>query len=119
MNRSVLAAPLVDGLGKTTGTPDVLRVVLGVTLRRPDVSAALADANVRQTRLRDALKRAGLAPADLQTSDVSGYPSYDNKGRPPRSSCPRPSTPSGPWRPPPARWRTSPSTRVARRSACR
>ena len=69
-------------MGKTTGTPDVLRVVLGVTLRRPDVSAALADANVRQTRLRDALKRAGLAPADLQTSDVSGYPSYDNKGRP-------------------------------------
>ena len=73
---------LVDGLGKTTGTPDVLRVVLGVTLRRPDVSAALADANARQTRLRDALKRAGVAPADLQTSDVSVYPSYDNKGRP-------------------------------------
>ena len=37
MNRSVLAAPLVDGLGKTTGPPDVLRVVFGVTLRRPDV----------------------------------------------------------------------------------
>ena len=52
----------VDGPGKTTGTPDVLRVVLGVTLRRPDVSAALADVNARQTRLRDALKRAGVAP---------------------------------------------------------
>ncbi len=73
---------LVDGLGRTTGTPDVLRVVLGVTLRRPDVSAALSDANARQTRLRDTLKRAGVAAADLQTSDVSVYPSYDNKGRP-------------------------------------
>ena len=72
---------VVDGLGKVNGTPDVLRATLGVTLRRNDVSAALRDANALQIKVLSALKRDGVADKDLQTSDVSIYPSYDSKGR--------------------------------------
>ena len=71
----------VDGLGQVSGTPDVLRVVLGVSVRRPDVSRALADANARQARLTAVLRRHGVAAKDLQTSDVNVGTSYDNRGR--------------------------------------
>lgn len=72
---------VVDGLGKVTGTPDVLRATLGVTLRRDDVSTALQDANALQNKVRGALKHDGVVADDLQTSDVSIYPSYDSKGK--------------------------------------
>jgi uncharacterized protein YggE len=73
---------VVDGLGKASGTPDVMRVVLGITVTRGDVSAALNAANQRQRHLVAALKKDGVAAKDLQTSDVSVSPSYDNRGRP-------------------------------------
>jgi uncharacterized protein YggE len=71
---------VVDGLGKVSGTPDVLRVTMGVSVRRSDVSKALDAANTAESRLRSALTKNGVAKADLQTSDVSVYPSYDNHG---------------------------------------
>jgi uncharacterized protein YggE len=73
---------VVSGLGKVSGTPDVLRLQLGVEVRRPDVSTALRDANVVQDRVRKAVRADGVDAKDLQTSDVSIYPSYDGKGRP-------------------------------------
>ena len=73
---------VVDGLGKVTGSPDVLRATLGVTVRRDTVNSALDEANALQNKLRAALKRDGVAPDDLQTSDVSISPSYSNKGVP-------------------------------------
>jgi hypothetical protein len=73
---------IVSGLGKVSGTPDVLRVELGVEVRRPDVSAALRDANTIQNTVRSAVRRDGVDPKDMQTSDVSLYPSYSNKGVP-------------------------------------
>lgn len=72
---------VVDGLGRAAGTPDVLRVTLGVTVRRGDVSTALSAANARQKRVGDALRHRGVASKDLQTSDVNVGPWYDNKGR--------------------------------------
>jgi uncharacterized protein YggE len=72
---------VVDGLGKVSGTPDVLRATLGVSVRRADVSTALQDANRLRGGLRAALKRDGVASADLQTSDVGVSPSYDSHGR--------------------------------------
>jgi uncharacterized protein YggE len=71
---------VVDGVGKVSGTPDVLRVTMGVSVRRADVSKALDAANAAETNLRNALIKNGVAKADLQTSDVSVYPSYDNRG---------------------------------------
>lgn len=71
---------VVDGVGKVSGTPDVLRVTMGVSVRRSDVSRALDAANAAEDKLRKALMGEGVAKADLQTSDVSVYPSYDNRG---------------------------------------
>jgi uncharacterized protein YggE len=78
---SASSGVVVDGLGKVFGTPDVLRSVFGVSLRRDDVSTALQDANTLQNRVRGALKKSGVAGADLQTSAVNVSPSYDRKGR--------------------------------------
>lgn len=72
---------VVDGLGKVTGTPDVLTATLGVSLRRSDVGAALATANDLQAKIAAALKKDGVAAADVQTSNVSVNPSYDNHGQ--------------------------------------
>lgn len=72
---------VVDGVGRTSGTPDVLRVSLGVSVQRGDVSSALTAADACQTRLREALRRQGVAAGDIQTSDVSASPTYDNRGR--------------------------------------
>jgi uncharacterized protein YggE len=73
---------IVSGLGKVSGTPDVLRVQLGVEVRRADVSAALRDANAIQGRVRDAVRRDGVDARDMQTADVSLDPSYNSKGAP-------------------------------------
>jgi uncharacterized protein YggE len=73
---------VVSGLGKVSGTPDVLRVQISVEVRRADVSAALRDANEIQNRVRSAVRRDGVDAKDMQTADVSLYPSYSNKGVP-------------------------------------
>ncbi|MBK5308096.1 MAG: SIMPL domain-containing protein [Frankiaceae bacterium] len=73
---------LVSGIGKVSGTPDVLRVQLGVEVHRVDVSTALRDANGLQNRIRSAVRRNGVDAKDMQTADVSIYPSYNNKGVP-------------------------------------
>lgn len=82
---SSTAAPqgvIVTGLGKTSGTPDVLRVSLGVEVHRADVATALREANSLQRRIHDAFRRGGVAEKDLQTSEVSLNSSTDSKGRP-------------------------------------
>lgn len=73
---------VVEGMGRVSGTPDVLRITLGVSVHRSDVSKALQAANSRQAKVRAALKRSGVADKDLQTADLSVYPEYDRKGRP-------------------------------------
>jgi hypothetical protein len=73
---------VVSGLGKVSGTPDVLRVQLGVEVRRADVSTALRDANAVQNRVRAAVRADGVDSKDMQTSDVSLFPSYTSKGAP-------------------------------------
>jgi uncharacterized protein len=73
---------VVDGLGHTTGTPDVLRVTLGVSVHRSDVSKALAAASSRQDKVRATLRKNGVAAKDVQTSNVSIDRDYDRRGRP-------------------------------------
>jgi uncharacterized protein len=62
---------IVSGTGKVSGEPDVLTVSFGVETDAPAVGPALDRAATASTRMRDALVRAGVAKADLQTSDVS------------------------------------------------
>jgi uncharacterized protein YggE len=73
---------VVDGLGKVTGTPDVLRATLGVSVHGAQVSNTLAKANDLQRRVAAALAHSGVAAKDLQTSDVRIDQDYNNKGRP-------------------------------------
>lgn len=72
---------LVDGLGRVAGTPDVLRVELGVEVKRPDVSSALFEASSTLGKVRAAVSKAGVADKDVQTTGLNVYPAYDNKGR--------------------------------------
>ncbi|BCJ47966.1 putative conserved lipoprotein LpqG [Actinoplanes ianthinogenes] len=60
---------LVTGTGEVFGTPDTLAANFAVETSAATVADALDRANTAATRMRDALVRAGVAKADLQTSD--------------------------------------------------
>ena len=70
----------VSGLGRVTGTPDVLNVRLRVEVRRDDIDSALSAANSTLARMRDSLRKNGVAADDMQTSGLSIQPTYTNKG---------------------------------------
>jgi uncharacterized protein YggE len=70
-----------SGLGTVTGTPDVLTVQLGVETSAPRAKDALDDNNNRASALIDTLKQRGVADKDIQTSQLSIYPRYDDQGR--------------------------------------
>jgi uncharacterized protein len=69
------------GVGTVAGTPDTLRVVLGVQTRAPSAADALADNNTRATGLLDVLRGRGVADRDLRTSGLSISPTFDTDGR--------------------------------------
>lgn len=70
------AGVTVQGLGRVSGTPDTMVVTLGVQVKRGTVTDALSAANGRMASVRDALRRAGVADRDLQTSSLSVWPNY-------------------------------------------
>jgi len=70
----------VTGQGKVTGQPDVLKVILGVSVLRPTVDQATADAASLATAVIDALKASGVAEDDIQTTNYSINPEYDWSG---------------------------------------
>lgn len=70
----------VTGSGTVSGTPDALKLAMGVQVTRPTVDAALDAANAAAAKVQAALKQRGVADKDLQTSGVSiqAEYSYDN-----------------------------------------
>jgi uncharacterized protein len=60
---------LVTGTGEVSGKPDTLTVDFGVETSGATVGQALDGAGGAATRMRDALVRAGVDRADLQTSN--------------------------------------------------
>jgi len=70
----------VSGQGKVTGKPDTMTVSLGISLLRPTVDAATAEAAAKATEIINALKGAGVAEDDIQTSNYSISPEYDYSG---------------------------------------
>ncbi|MEV6299093.1 SIMPL domain-containing protein [Actinoplanes sp. NPDC051861] len=62
---------VVTGTGEVFGEPDTLTANFAVETTAATVDAALTSANTAATRMRDALVRAGITKADLQTSEVS------------------------------------------------
>lgn len=65
---------LVEGTGEVYGRPDALIAELAVEITAATVGVAVSRASVAATRMRDALVRAGVARADIQTSSLSIAP---------------------------------------------
>src|SRR4051812_18492862 len=66
----------VSASGKVTVVPDVARINLGITATKPTVKAAREAGAKAMTDIIAALKKLGIADADLQTSNISLYPQY-------------------------------------------
>jgi uncharacterized protein YggE len=76
----------VTGSGHVFVTPDTADVRLGVLVQRPTVANARADAAASMTAVLAALKKAGIADKDIQTSAFSLQPVFDysQSGKAPR-----------------------------------
>jgi len=70
----------VEGHGTKSGKPDTATVTLGVQTSDPSASAALSKNNAEANALIAALKTKGVADDDMQTSDLSISPNWDNHG---------------------------------------
>jgi uncharacterized protein len=66
----------VNATGEVSRVPDVAVISAGVVSRSPTASAALGESAARMQRVLAALKRAGVADRDIQTSNVSLNPEY-------------------------------------------
>ena len=70
----------VTGTGLVRGTPDVLELVVGVKTRAPSAVEALNRNNTQTRRVIDVLRDAGVEDDDLQTTNLSIAPFYDEDG---------------------------------------
>lgn len=62
--------------GQVTRIPDIARVSAGVVTQAPTATAAIAQNARQMASVRAALKRAGIADRDIQTSSISLNPDY-------------------------------------------
>jgi len=66
----------ISATGEVTRVPDVAIISAGVVSRSASASGALQDTANRMSQVLGALKRAGVADRDIQTSNVSLNPEY-------------------------------------------
>ena len=72
----------VSGVGRVILAPDVADLRVGVSFTRTTVKQARADAATAMTKVVAALKAAGIADKDIQTSTLSLSPNFDyNAGK--------------------------------------
>jgi uncharacterized protein YggE len=69
-------AIIVTGEGAVSAAPDMAELSAGVQTRAPTARAALDQNNVVMTRVRAALKTAGIADKDVQTAQLNVSPVY-------------------------------------------
>jgi uncharacterized protein YggE len=62
--------------GEVTRVPDIARITAGVVTVAPTATAALARNATQMASVRAALKRAGVADRDIQTSSINLHPDY-------------------------------------------
>src|SRR5262249_46155217 len=76
----------MSGKGTVKSTPDKVMVSAGVESQAPTAKDALAKNIAAMTRVVDALKSAGIDPKDIQTTDFSVNPQYEDRDdkKPPR-----------------------------------
>ncbi len=71
----------VVGKGEAKAAPDTASIQLGVQSEAETARQALSDNNTRMQALIAQLKELGVAEKDIQTSNITIYPRYDDKGR--------------------------------------
>jgi len=71
----------VVGTGEVRGTPDVADLALGVSGRGASAADVLRTIADRAQKVIDVLHEAGVADEDIQTSDLSVQPVYDDHDR--------------------------------------
>lgn len=76
----------VNGEGKVYATPDVFIFNVSVNETAATTREAFQRANTKVSEIRKALKDAGVADKDIQTTNISMYPHYDYDGQRSRTS---------------------------------
>jgi uncharacterized protein YggE len=75
----------VNATGEVTRVPDLAIISAGVQTLQPTATGAIEENATRMERVRAALKRAGIADKDIQTSSISLNPEYHyENNQPPR-----------------------------------
>lgn len=70
--------------GEVTRVPDIAIISAGVVTRSATATGAISENAARMERVRAALRRAGIADRDIQTSSISLNPEYRyDQNRPP------------------------------------
>ena len=71
---------VMEGQGKATGVPDMMRFTVGVSVTRSDVGAAMDEANRTLTKVLASLRSRGIKGRDVKTTGLSIDPRYDYSG---------------------------------------
>ena len=66
----------VSATGEVSRVPDIAIISAGVMTRSASATGAISENAARMERVRAALKRAGIADRDIQTSNISLNPEY-------------------------------------------
>jgi uncharacterized protein YggE len=66
----------ISATGDVTRVPDLAIISAGVVTRSATATGAIQQAAARMARVREALKQAGIADRDIQTSNISLNPEY-------------------------------------------
>jgi uncharacterized protein YggE len=66
----------ISATGEVTRVPDLAIISAGVQTLQPTATGAIEENATRMERVRAALKRAGIADRDIQTSSINLYPDY-------------------------------------------
>ncbi|HEX8078615.1 MAG TPA: SIMPL domain-containing protein [Jatrophihabitans sp.] len=67
------------GVGRASGTPDTLTIMIGVSTQASSAKAALDSNNAKSNALLNLLRSSGVAAKDLQTRQLNIHPTYSDK----------------------------------------
>ena len=77
INQTIAGTRLdINATGEVTRVPDIAIISAGVVTRASTASGAIQQAAARMARVREALRQAGIADRDIQTSNISLSPQY-------------------------------------------
>jgi len=66
----------ISATGEVTRVPDLAIISAGVVTKAATASGAIQQAATRMARVREALRKAGIADRDIQTSNINLNPDY-------------------------------------------